>query len=574
VSRRPALLAALVLGLAAGLPACSTVPTASVPVQITEAPARPAGDVGIEPVGPAPDAPPEEIVRGFVDAAASTLQRHPVARDHLAGDAAAGWSDEAGITLVGADYATVTTDAGTVRMTGDLVGTVDPRGIFADAPEDVFTHDFTLTDVDGQWRITNPPDGLVMLVPDFERLYDDLAVYFVDPTGQRVVPDPRYLLGGEAQPTTLVQRLLDGPSPTLSAGVDNALEGVTLTRAVTVSGSTARVDLAGLDDLPPVQLSQLCAQLVWTLDQLDGVSSVEITTIGEPLPLDGAPAVQRTDDWAAFNPESVPADADGHYVDGGRLMTVDGQPAPGPAGSGTPALTSAAVSADPRTSTLTDMVAVTSTGPTASLLAGRYGQDLAPVLTATRLSVPSVAATRPEFWVVRDETTVVRVPAGTAPQPVNAPTLADLGRAVALQLSPDGVRAALVVRRDGDTHLRVGTVVRTPDGQVALRDLDEIAPELNGVTDVAWRTAGSLMVLAADGGEDGVVPYEVGVDGWGLAEVPTSGLPSQPTSLAAAPGQQPLVSAGGSVWELTGGTWVTLIRGQQPVPGTEPFYPV
>ncbi len=79
---------------------------------------------------------------------------------------------------------------------------------------------------------------------------------------------------------------------------------------------------------------------------------------------------------------------------------------------------------------------------------------------------------------------------------------------------------------------------------------------------------------AADGGEDGVVPYEVGVDGWGLAEVPTSGLPSQPTSLAVAPGQQPLVSAGGSVWELTGGTWVTLVRGQQPVPGTEPFYPV
>jgi hypothetical protein len=514
------------------------------------------------------------MVRGFVDAAASTLQGHPVARDHLAGDAAASWSDESGITLVGADYATVTTDAGTVVMTGDLVGYVDPRGVFADAPEEVFTHEFALVDVDGQWRIANPPDGLVMLVPDFERLYDDLAAYFVDPTGQRVVPDPRYLLSGEAQPTTLVQRLLDGPSPALSAGVENALEGVTLLRAVTVSGSTARVDLAGLDALPPVQLGQLCAQLVWTLDQLEGLSSVEITTIGDPLPLEGAPAVQRADDWAAFNPEAVPADAAGHYVDAGRLMTVEGQPAPGPAGSGTLAITSAAVSADPRTSALTDMVAVASTGSTASLLAGRYGQDLGSVLQATRLSVPSVAATRPEFWVVRDETTVVRVPAGTGPQPVNVPTLPEQGRAVALQLSPDGVRAALVVRRDGDTHLRVGTVVRTPDGQVALRDLDEIAPALTGVTDVAWRTAGRLVVLAADGGEDGVVPYEVGVDGWGLEEVPTSGLPSQPTSLAAAPGQPPLVSAGGSVWELTGGTWVTLVRGQQPVPGTEPFYPV
>ncbi len=574
MSRRPALLVALVLGLAAGLPACSTVPTASVPVQITEAPARPAGDVGIEPVGPAPDAPPEEIVRGFVDAAASTLQRHPVARDHLAGDAAAGWSDEAGITLVGADYATVTTDAGTVRMTGDLVGTVDPRGIFADAPEDVFTHDFTLTDVDGQWRITNPPDGLVMLVPDFERLYDDLSAYFVDPTEQRVVPDPRYVLGGEAQPTTLVQRLLDGPSPALAAGVGNALAGVTLARAATVDGSTVTVDLDGLGDASPVQLSQLCAQLVWTLDQLDGVSSVRVTVDGDPLTLPGVPIVQRTDDWAAFSPESVPADADGHHLDAGRLMTVDGQPAPGPAGTGAYGLASAAVWADPRTSALTDMVGVSVSGPTATLLAGKYGQDLVAQGTASRYSAPTVAATRPEFWVVRDETAVVRVPAGGSLQPVNAPTLPGQGRATALQLSPDGVRAAVVVNGSNGSALLVGTVVRTDDGSVALRDLREVAPALNGVLDVAWRTAGSLMVLAADGREDGVVPYVVGVDGWGLAEMPTSGLPSQPTALAAAPGQQPLVSAGGSVWELSGGTWVTLIRGQQPVPGTEPFYPV
>ncbi|MGY1664960.1 LpqB family beta-propeller domain-containing protein [Geodermatophilus sp. SYSU D00696] len=570
--RRPAAVAALVLGL---LTACSTVPSASAPVQITEAPARPAGEVGIEPLGPAPDAPREEIVRGFVDAAASNLQRHPVARDHLTPDAAAAWSDESGITLVGADYATVTTDAGTVVMTGDLVGAIDPRGVFtAAAAGEVFTHEFTLAEVGGQWRISNPPDGLVMLVPDFERLYDDLAAYFVDRTGQRMVPDPRYLLGGEAQPTTLVQRLIDGPSPTLAAGVDNPLTGVTLTRAVTVSGATATVDLAGLGDVAPAQVSQLCAQLVWTLDQLDGISSVEITAGGDPLPLDGLPAVQRTDDWAAFSPESVPADAVGHYLDAGRLMTVDGQPVAGPAGTGQYALSAAAVWADPRTSALTDMVGVSVDGATATLLAGRYGQDLAPVLPASRLSAPTVAATRPEFWVIRDETTVVRVPAGGSPQPVNAPTLSGQGRATALELSPDGVRAAVVVSRGDGSALLVGTVVRSEDGPVALRDLREIAPSLNAVTDVAWRTSGSLLVLAADGGEDGVVPYVVGVDGWGLDEEPTAGLPSQPTALAAAPGQRPLVSAGGSMWELSGGTWVTLVRGQQPVPGTEPFYPV
>ncbi|MGY1731845.1 LpqB family beta-propeller domain-containing protein [Geodermatophilus sp. SYSU D01045] len=567
--RLPAALAALLVGL---LAACSTVPTGSAPQAITDAQARPTGDVGIEPLGPRTEAPPEEIVRGFIDAAASSVNGHPVAVEHLTPEAGATWSDEAGITLVGPDYATVTTGSGTVVMTGDLVGTVDPRGVFTAANDTVFTREFTLAEVDGEWRITNPPDGLVMLVPDFERLYDDLAVYFVDPTGARVVPDPRYLISGEAQPTTLVQRLVEGPSPALAAGVANALDGVTLTRAVTVSGSTVSVDLAGLDDLAPNQLAQLSAQLVWTLDQLEGTNSVEVRSNGEPVAIDGVPTVQRTDDWASYSPDSVPADAAGHYLDAGRLMTVEGQPAPGPAGEGAYGLTGAAVSADPRTSALTAMAGVSVSGGAASLLAGTYGQALAPVLTASRLSVPTVAATRAEFWVVRDESTVVRVPASGAPQPVNAPTLPGQGRVTALQLSPDGVRAAVVVSRGDGAVLLVGTVVRSDEGQVALRDLREVAPSLTAVVDVGWRTAGSLMVLAD--GEEGVVPYLVGVDGWGLATVPTAGLPSAPTALAAAPGQLPLLSAGGTMWLLVGGTWVTLLRGQEPVPGIEPLYPV
>ena len=568
--RLPPVLAALLLVL---LTACSTVPTSSAPVQITEAPTRPAGSVGIEPVEPPTDATPEEVVRSFVVAAASTVSGHPVARRHLASEAAENWSDEAGITLIGPDYATVTTDAGTVVVTGDLVGSVDTRGVFTGSAGEPFTHEFTLTEVDGEWRITNPPDGLLMLVPDFERLYDERAAYFVDPTGQRVVPDPRYLLSGEAQPTTLVQRLIEGPSSALAAGVGNALDGTTLTRAVTVSGSTVTVDLAGLGDLPETRLPQLCAQLVWTLDQLDGASSVEIRANGEPLSAGDVPAVQRADDWAGFAPDAAPADADGHYLDAGRLMTVDGQPAPGPAGAGDYGLVTAAVSADPRTSALTSMVGTAVTGATTTLLAGLYGGELAPIFSSGRLSAPTVAATRPEFWVVRDESTVVRVPAGGSPQPVNAPTLPGQGRATALQLSPDGVRAAVVVSRAESSELLIGTVVRSGEGPVALRDLREVAPSLASVVDVAWPTAGSLMVLAGDA-EEGVVPYVVGVDGWGLTEVPTSGLPSPPTALAAAPGQLPLVSAGGSVWQLSGGTWVTLIRGQQPVPGDQPFYPV
>ena len=58
------------------------------------------------------------------------------------------------------------------------------------AGRSAFRREFTLEQVEGEWRISNPEDGLIILEPDFERLYDERAAYFLDPTGQRVVPDP------------------------------------------------------------------------------------------------------------------------------------------------------------------------------------------------------------------------------------------------------------------------------------------------------------------------------------------------------------------------------------------------
>ena len=103
-----------------------------------------------------------------------------------------------------------------------------------------------------------------------------------------------------------------------------------------------------------------------------------------------------------------------------------------------------------------------------------------------------------------------------------------------------------------------------------------MAPTLNQVADVAWKDGSDLLVLAGDAAQHRIVPYSLGVDGGGLTSVGTAGLPSQPVSNAAAPGRPPLVSAGGWIWQIgvAGGTWSTLVRGQEPLTGTEPFYPL
>lgn len=558
------------LGVLAG---CGTVPASSSPVQITQV-AEPPEDIGIEALPPVDGASPEEVVRGFVDAMASTTRNHPVARLYLTREAAGDWDDTDGIDVISADYAPVASTDGSVNLTAGLVGRVDGAGVFSVGGGQAFTTTFSLAQEDGEWRISNPTDGLLQLEPDFARTYDQVNAFFLDPTGTRVVPDPRFLVSGESQATALVDRLLAGPSTAVAAGVTNPAAGVELRSNVAVDQQVATVDLTGLPTGGADALNVLCAQLVWSLDQLDDVRAVRVTVDGQLVDLPGVPDVQTVDDWASFDPDAVPAASVGHYVADGALRTVTaGEAAPGPAGTGQYGLVAAAVTADARTNELGTTVAVSVAGGTSSLLVGPYGGELAPVLTAGSFTVPTVSATREEVWTVRDGGEVIRIPATGSPQTVSATTLPGLGPARVFRLSPDGVRAAVVVEGPDGGQLLVGTVVRDDD-QVAVRDLRAVAPELSQVVDVAWRTASSLVVLAGARDEDGTGPYAVGVDGWGLDALSSAGLPAQPTAVAAAPSRPVLVVAGGTLWQLVAGTWSTLVRGQGPVAGGSPFYPL
>ncbi|MFC7573687.1 LpqB family beta-propeller domain-containing protein [Klenkia terrae] len=200
---------------------------------------------------------------------------------------------------------------------------------------------------------------------------------------------------------------------------------------------------------------------------------------------------------------------------------------------------------------------------------------MAPVLPAGSFTDPTTAATRAEVWTVRDGSEVIRVPATGTPQTVSAPTLPEQGAARVFQLSPDGVRAAVVVDGPDGGELLVGTVVRSDD-QVAVRDLRSVAPELSQVVDVAWRAASELVVLAGAQDEDGTAPYSVGVDGWDLTTLSRSGLPAQPTAVAAAPSRTPWWSPAarcGSSCRAPGRPWCAARSRWAAAPPSTPLSP-
>ena len=231
---------------------------------------------------------------------------------------------------------------------------------------------------------------------------------------------------------------------------------------------------------------------------------MEIRVDGEPVDIDGVPAEQTARRLGRpSTPTRCPLDAVGHYLSGGALHTVTtGAPAPGPAGTGAYGLSSAAVSAEPRTGELVvpgrravgrRRARRCSPGPTTSDLG-------AGARTARTLSAPTVAATRSEAWVVRDGTDG-GPGAGRRSAAGGERAHAAGARAgpTSCALSPDGVRAALVV--DGAGRPRASTSGPSSAPRTAAWSCGTcaaVAPTLSQVVDVAWRDSGNLLVLAGD----------------------------------------------------------------------------
>ncbi|KAA0098068.1 MtrAB system accessory protein LpqB [Mycolicibacterium sp. P1-18] len=513
--RRALVAITLLLTFALALTGCAGVPSSSAPQALgtMDRPAPPSLPT------PTPGMDPDVLLREFLKATADPANRHLAARQFLTESASNSW-DDAGSALLIDRVVFVETrqpERVSVTMKADILGSLSDMGVFE-------TGDGALPDpgpielvkTPGGWRIDKLPNGVFLDWQQFLATYKRSTLYFVDPTGKTVVPDPRYVAVSDPDqlPTELVTKLVAGPRPEMVNTVRNLLgTPLRLRGPVTRAdgGKTgvgrgyggARVDLENLSTTDPHSRQLLAAQIIWTLNRAGVNGPYVINADGAALD-DRFAAGWNSSDVAATDPGADPGAAAGlHALIGGSLVSLDGQKAPRVAGSfgNLPGQTAATLSRSGQ-----EVASVVTLRPGApdmasSLWVGQLGGDSSQAIDGRTLSRPSWSLDD-AIWVVVDGNNVLRVIQEAASgQPARIPVDATAvftkfpGPVNELQLSRDGTRAAMVI----NGQVILAGVEQTQGGLYALTYPRRLGFGLGDTAvSLSWRTGDDIVVSRTD----------------------------------------------------------------------------
>jgi hypothetical protein len=510
------------------------------------------------PSAPPSGSPPTRIVTGFLSSLVDSDGNYAVARLYLAPHAV--WHTDAATTVY--DQAVVhRTGVGTVSVSLRRVGTVDSRGNYVVAPAELH-EGFTLVRADGQWRISHLPAGILLSTSDAQRTLQTATIYFFNQARTRLVPEPVLVAPNEPGiATTLVHELVDGPNRALAPAVTTAVpNGTDLVGNVPVDGNgVASVDLQGsVAQILPVQLEQLSAQIVWTLRQLQGVKAIRLLVNGAPLSVAGVAAVQPIGSWPQFDPEAPPTTSGALVSDHGLVISI-GAGATVPSAFTVGHYSSPAISADGTT-----VAALRHVGHQTTLLVGPANGALRSRVTAASISAPSFDPQGDVVVVsgVGANARIVEVPRTGSVHSIAEPRSVKGDGVSQVAISRDGSRIAMVVGPPNRQGLIVGSVT-TVDGGLEIAATNVVIPGTSDVRGVAWGGANEIVTTVRSAGHRRSV-IETGVDGYQPHRSTRSGLPSDPTAVAAAPGQPMLAVADGAVWMLSGARWGRVSSGIDP----------
>ncbi|WP_258802672.1 LpqB family beta-propeller domain-containing protein [Pseudarthrobacter sp. NS4] len=272
-----AFLLAILLVLLAG---CARIPTAGPVGKSSEGSAGNLSAPVFLPAAPQPGASPETIIDYFYRAGSGYEDDYAVARQYLTQALSVSWKPDQR-ALVYRDARVVSTETENVfNYELDVAYSVDADGIATQSPEGTIEKiPVTVTQVDGEWRISAIPDGTAIAEETFKVIYGAYPIYFYDPTFTFAVPDVRWFIRNKTV-KAMTSALLAGPAPYLRGAVASAFpSGIKLAReSVPVVSGAAQVDLTAkeLVETSPADRLRMQMQLTLTFRSQPDVVNVEL----------------------------------------------------------------------------------------------------------------------------------------------------------------------------------------------------------------------------------------------------------------------------------------------------------
>lgn len=458
------------------------------------------------PRGPANNASPTDIVRGFVEAATGQQHGYAVARSFLTPSFATRWDPDARVLVHATGYRITRSanDAYTVTVPtvarvdalGSYTVSADPSSSGAVKPKLVPLR-MQLTKTAKGWRIARAPDGIVLLQVSFGRLFSPTSLTFFDPAFTRTVPDLRWYPRSADVPDAVLAGLTAGPAGPIAAPVAaTAFPAGSRVASVRVSSGVAAVDLASPAALAATTVQRIRAQIQ---SSLPAVSDVELSVDGVPQAVRGTPI--RQPDLPEPNPLIRRGTTVG-YLEGGALRrdALLGRQVQAVGARG------ATVSDRQRIAAVRTANGVRVVTPTTHALVDRRAGLIDPSLDPRgwTWSVPGASPEQLTAYDVHGHAVQLAGPFRSA-QAIDA-----------LEVSRDGTRLLVLLMTQDGPVARVVGIVRDAKGapvRLSSRWYSVPAPGLDGI-DATWVDPGTVAVLTG-GGDDGEQVTQLKVGGTG-----------------------------------------------------------
>lgn len=458
------------------------------------------------PNGPVAGADQEAVLRGFVAAATGSQEDYATAREFLTEEAAADWDPRASVLILDPASPVVSrVDEAALQYTVRIASEVDATGVYSESERaEPTTLYYRFTQVDGEWRIAEPPPGIVLSDNSFEALFSARTLYFYDPGYDYLVPDIRWFPqrdGGGSGSSRIVSALLAGPAVWLRGAVLSGFpEGTMLSPvgAVTVDG-VATVDLSSEAlAASPTQLLRMRQQLAASLAQsTPGISQVTITVDQNPVAVadDGSAGAVRAPSAADTRSLVRTADALG-FSASGEITAISG-------------LSADAIELGATSFTLSRSqasAAVLSTAGTSALRRDGVSVvvDVRPDQVAPDLDPAGYVWT----GVAAGAQLAVHDQQGTG-YPLASTLPAGL-QLTDFEISRDGSRALLLVDDDGEPRVLVAAILRDDGAPVGLGSPVEVQLDAQSAVGATWVDDSNVAVLAERDGETVVTSHQLG----------------------------------------------------------------